>query len=147
MEIHITKTRDEWIDLFKQKWDERVRSILDDKQKDLSNLDDVIERDKKTALDKKNLRILEITRQYNERIKEIDASSSEQRKIINGTCERRLQEFLDSNLKKPSIYNSVCSYILSFKKPSISDDSEPELITYLDIAPTAPPEYGSVYSQ
>ena len=145
MEREIEKARDEWISKFKIKWDRQIRLITIEKDKTIDRLlqdctDKTIDMKKDRDQKIKDIRS-EFVREVSKLKLEVDIKRTEIEKEFNN----KLSQFLSSNLKQPTIYDNVCSYILNFKSTlfqdqGISDDSivdysqdEPYVITLQDM--------------
>lgn len=138
MEQHITYARDEWITEFKKKWDEHILRLADEKTTNINRL--IIDYDKEVTLleNEKEQKMKNLTEAYSTKILDLKKKLSDQKLEIKIQHEKKLQVFLNSNLKQNTIYESICSYILNFRNTE-KLYKEPEIVTFEE--PSAPPPY------
>ena len=145
METQIERARDIWIDKFKNKWDFQIDAIRMDKNVIMNEVDEEYTTKLNKLKKHKVAKIKTIEEEYNKMVCSLQSDIKKKKETIIKLHEKRLSKFLNSNLNHPTIYDSMCAYILHFKdkfidyrKPDIFITpnllEEPEIITRDDIA-------------
>jgi hypothetical protein len=132
MEHRIEKARDEWIHKFKNKWDSQVQHIVVEKHNSLTELTKTHEAQIRDLEKERDRQIIDIQFEFSTNIKNLKTKINTEKSTINKTYALRLTQFMTSNLKQPTIYDSICSYILQLK-PAIYQEQ-----IYSDV-PVGPP--------
>lgn len=140
MELKIASARDEWIDKFKKKWDDHVNTLTKDKTHTLHQLSVDHTREIEQLKKERDRQIKKITLEFSEKVSDLTTEMAAKKIDIEKKHSEKLYVFLNSNLKQNTIYDSICSYILYFKKTLFVEEplvpskyEEPEIITYQDI--------------
>lgn len=140
MELKIANARDEWIDKFKKKWDDHVNTLTKEKTHALHQIsvDHTCEIEKLKK--ERDSQIKEITLEFSEKISNLNMETEAKKNDIEKKHSEKLDIFLNSNLKQNTVYDSICSYILYFKKTLLLEEhipckyeEEPEIIRHDDI--------------
>jgi len=148
MEIEVEKVRDQWIDKFKKKWDFHIQSLVLEKNSELKKLQEEYKKIVNDLNKQKVKQIEVINDSYKNKIDKVKNKTESKNKIIIEKHNKRITDFLSSNLKKTTIYDSIWSY-LSYLKIILLDrtisydeeikiDDEPEIITFKNIPLTEP---------
>ena len=122
----INTTRDEWILKFKYEWDHQLNKLMIERQSSLANITEQhshklvqirLERDKK---------IKKITDEAESQMLDLQKTMAKLNEKVEAEHEDKLTAFLTKNLKQESIYDSLCSHILSLKHKIFSRDQMEE---------------------
>jgi hypothetical protein len=120
MEHQIEKARDEWIDEFKTGWDIQIKKLYIERETVIENLSKK-ENDKIKLLEHyRDQQIEYIQSQCLKDIGELKTIIDKKKNDVENKYSYKLSMFLRNNLNQPTIYDSVCSYILSFKSTIFS---------------------------
>jgi len=145
MEHQIEKARDEWINKFKNKWDVQIQKIVSEKNAATSELARNHTAKIKSLKKDRDQQIKDIQLEFSTNISELKVKVDEKKANIEKKYSHKLSQFLTANLKQPTVYDSICSYILYFRSTifqeqvvpgSTSSDFPPEelqIITFQDI--------------
>lgn len=145
MELQIEKARDEWIRKFKNKWDVQIQKMVAEKNAAVAELSRDHTAKIKALKKSRDQQIKDIQLEFSDSIDKLKVDVDEKKASIEKKYTHKLSQFLTANLKQPTMYDSICSYILYFKSaifqeqvmPSdISSDyppEEPQIITFQDI--------------
>lgn len=135
MEHRISKARDKWIDDFKNNWDDKINKIVSEKDCSIGEIDRIREERIISLKKYRDQQLEDIQIEFSNNVKELENEISNEKNIIEKEYSRKLSYFLTSNLNKPTIYDSICSFILYFK-PSKQHTLENNPIDDLYVLPS-----------
>jgi hypothetical protein len=114
MEKRIQGIRDAWIDQFKNTWDGEIKKIQDEKNRILEKIELDHKEKIKELSDEKDNRIRYVKEQCENNIKIENGQLKHNKKHVEKVYEKKLQEFLNNNIKKESIQDIISSYVLKW---------------------------------
>jgi hypothetical protein len=111
MERKITEARDEWIFDFKKKWDKRIKNHVAEKQNIAAEVDRMHAFAVSKLAEERNKKIAEIKTEYDDQVRAATAEKTQRKIELEHEYESKLKSFLQSNLKTPSLYDSIYTYV------------------------------------
>jgi hypothetical protein len=109
----INRARDEWISNFKQSWDNHVGQLVIKRTEGLKKV--LIEHD---------VRMDKLAKEYAEKKHSLMVTLQHEQKAVEDNHRLELDAFLNSHIEKTSLYQTICSYIVSIRdRLSIGDHS------------------------